>query len=146
MVDRSSEDSMRQPPKTDGSSVLEAPARPSLDGGSLDVPKTIAEQVAKMAGQKVAGFVFAQVGLDSLVNGPQANFDAIKDQLTGISNQLTGLQASVDSISSQLARIELNQYTEPMNRAVTTINTVYVKFNNTIKRLIPYAEEERAAV
>src|SRR3954451_2351792 len=104
MGDRSSEGSVRQPPKTEGSSALEPPARPSLDGGSLDVPKTIAEQVAKMAGQKVAGFVFAQVGLDDLVNGPQANFDAIKAQLEGISNQITELQRSVDSISSQLAR------------------------------------------
>src|SRR3954469_10155896 len=111
---------MPHPPKTDVSDVLEAPARPSLNGGSVDIPKTIAEEVAKMAGKKVAGFIFAQVGLDDLVNGPQANFDAIKAQLQGISNQITELQRSVDSISSQLARIELNQYTEPMNRAVTT--------------------------
>src|SRR4051794_19431451 len=115
-------------------------------GGGVDVPETIAQQVANMAGQKVAGFIFAQVGLDGLVNGPQANFDAVKAQLEGISRQLTELQSSVDSISSQLARIELNQYTQPMNKAVTTINTVYVKFNNSVKRLIPYADEERAAV
>ena len=125
------------------------PKGPSKGAGTgpTNIGGAIAESLAKMATQQLAGFVLSQVGLDQLLDPNTKRFDELKTQLEGISNQIATLQNSVGQITSELTEIKLNQFIVPLDGYVTAVQELYSgDYKPMLKELQRYVEAKHAAV
>ncbi|MBV8943031.1 MAG: hypothetical protein JO240_14990, partial [Solirubrobacterales bacterium] len=88
-----------------------------------------------------------KVGLGALIDGSQANFDALKTRLDEISSQLTDLQRALQTINGELKQIALNQYTGPLEDYVTAIKNLYdLHFSPAVDAANNFVQKDRAAI
>jgi hypothetical protein len=138
--------------KTAKKSQRPATCRPKGPGkgaatGPTNIPGAIAESLAKMATQQLAGFVLSQAGLDQLLDPNTKRFEALQARLDGISDQIATLQSSVGRISSELAAIQLNQFAIELGRYVTDVQQYYNRdYKPMMAELEKYVEAAHDAV
>ena len=108
-----------------------AVARAGLGPGDvLDlIPDGIKKAVLRYALGKVSDFALSQLGLSGLLADPTAaKLDELESQLKDIATDVQTLKGDVGLISVDLSKIGLNQYTDPLDRTVTNIKTLYSDF------------------
>jgi hypothetical protein len=128
-----------------GGSVDNSVSCNSAFKGAVDIPKTIADNLAGMAAKQLAGFAFREVGLGDLVDPTGAKLTELKQQLEAISRQIDTLQLSVNQMESELKKIALegkiNSITDPLAQIQSLYNDY---FRLALDALTDYADQELA--